>query len=417
MGFFQRLFSFGKKAELEEVRLEEAENWLDQKISERFGNFNNSIMSLFSDIKSKKEELKTNMTELEKARLMNPNIPLKAKEVMEGNRGAYIRKLGYFLEQLALPDEKEYGNILNFSSNFSGSLNEFGKNTSKNFYVLNEFFATDVKKIAQNIKEFEMIVAELRKQVEKGPIGFGRIKGELKNISEKIALKKELNEKIRAIENEIEDIKNKIKSSEEELKAKESSSEFRLHKELEKEKDRSLTAIKEHKANFLNIFGAFEKALKKYERMSVDEAVVHGYLVDPINTLINDKEFRVLGLLVKLEENIDKLDLKDDKKKRTLELIKKLDRDFFEKFLIGLEDLENSAKMLEEKIKTTTVMNEHSGLKGNLNEFQYELQKFQREHSLMREKEKEIDIGGFKNYLEKEIKRVIDLDVRVVHEL
>lgn len=414
MGFFQRLFSFGKKAELEEVRLEEAENWLDQKISERFNNFNNSIMALFSDIKSKKDELKTNMTELEKAQLMNPNIPLKAKEVMEGNRGAYIRKLGYFLEQLALPDEKEYENILDFSTNFSSSLNEFGKNTSKNFYVLNEFFATDVKKIAQNIREFDLIVNELRKQVEKGPIGFGRIKGELKNIKEKIALKEDLNEKIKAIESEIENIKNKIKNSEEALKAKEENNEFKSYYALEKEKGKILISIKEHKANFLNIFGTFEKALKKYERVSVDEAVVHGYLVDPISTLINDKEFKVLELLKRLEENIGSLDLKDDKKKRTLELIKKLDRDFFGKFLIGLEDLENSAKMFEEKIKAATVMKEHAELKGKLNECQYELQKFQREHSLMREKDKDIDVEGFKNYLEKEIKRVVGADVKVV---
>ncbi|MBI2128831.1 hypothetical protein HYU07_01195 [Candidatus Woesearchaeota archaeon] len=417
MGFFQRLFSFGKKAELEEVRLEEAENWLDQKISERFGNFNNSIMTLFSDIKSKKEELKTNMTELEKAQLMNPNIPLKAKEVMEGNRGAYIRKLGYFLEQLALPNEKEYENILDFSSNFSSSLNEFGKNTSKNFYVLNEFFATDVKKIAQNVKEFELIVNDLRKQVERGPIGFGMIKGELKNIKEKIKLKKELNEKIKAIEIEIENIKNKIKNTEEELNAKQENNEFRAYKALEKEKDRISARIKEHKANFLNIFGTFEKALKKYERMAMDEAIAHGYLADPINTLIKDEEFRVLELLGKLSENIDGLDLKEDKKKRTLELIKKLDRDFFEKFLIELEDLENSAKMFDEKIKAATVMKEHAELKDKLNEFQYGLQKFQREHSLMREKEQDIDIEGFKNYLEREIKRVIGLGVRVVHEL
>lgn len=414
MGFFQRLFSFRKKAELEEIRLEEAENWLDQKISERFSNFNNSIMSLFSDIKSKKEELKTKMAELEKAQLMNQNIPLKAKEVMEGNRGAYIRKLGYFLEQLALPHEKEYENILDFSSNFSGSLNEFGKNTSKNFYILNEFFATDVKKIAQNIKEFELIVAGLRSLVEKGPIGFGRIKGELKNIKEKIALKKELNEKIKAIESEIENMKNKIKNSEEGLKAKENSSEFRSYKELEKEKDKISIKIKEHKASFLNVFGTFEKALKKYERMSLDDAFVHGYLVDPINTLINDKEFRVFELLAKLGENIGSLDLKEDKKKRTLELIKRLNKDFFEKFLIELEDLENSAKMFDEKIRGVMVIKEHAGLKDNLNEFQYELQKFQREHSLIREKEKEIDIEGFKNYLEKEIKRVVGADVRVV---
>ncbi|MDO8740990.1 MAG: hypothetical protein Q7J54_05465 [Candidatus Woesearchaeota archaeon] len=417
MGFFQRLFSFGKKAELEEVRLAEAENWIDQKISERFGNFNNSIMALFSDIKSKKDDLKTNMTELEKAQLMNPNIPLKAKEVMEGNRGAYIRKLGYFLEQLSFPDEKAYENILDFSTNFSSSLNEFGKNTSKNFYVLNEFFATDVKKIAQNIREFELIVDDLRKQVERGPIGFGRIKGELKNIKEKIELKKELNEKIKAIESEIENIKNKIKNTGEELKAKEENNEFKSYKALENEKGSILIKIKEHKANFLNIFGAFEKALKKYERMSVDEAVVHGYLVDPINTLINDKEFGVLELLGRLEENIDSLDLKEDKKKRTLELIKKLDRDSFEKFLIGLEDLENSAKMFEEKIKAVTIIKEHAELKDNLNEFQYELQKLQKEHSLIKEKEQDIDIGGFKNYLEKEIKRVVGEDVRVVHEL
>lgn len=414
MGFFQKLFSFGKKAELEEVRLEEAENWLDQKINERFDNFNNSIVSLFASIRSKKEELKTNMAELEKAQLMNPNIPLKAKEVMEGNRGAYIRKLGYFLDQLALPDEKAYENILDFSSNFSSNLNEFGKNTSKNFYVLNEFFATDVKTMAQNIKEFELIVGDLRRQVEKGPIGFGRIKGELKNIKEKIALKKELNEKIKSIGSEIENIKNKIRNSEEELKAKEENNEFKSYKNLEKEKDKILIKIKDHKTNFLNIFGTFEKALKKYERMALDDAIVHDCLLDPISALIQDKDFKILELLAKLNENIDKLDLKEDKKKRTLELIKKLDKEFFVNFLNELKDLEDSKKTFEEKIKTTTVMKEHSELKDELNELRYDLEKVQREHSGISEKEKNIDAEGMKNFIEKEIKRVLGLDVKVV---
>src|SRR3989338_1120374 len=106
------------------------------------------------------QKARMNVEVLESARLQNPNIPFKAKQYMEGNRKAYARAISSFIGHMEI-NNRDYFYLLDFCRQFDGLINDLNKGTLRSYSILQEFFANETGKIAQNLKNFDTLFNEL----------------------------------------------------------------------------------------------------------------------------------------------------------------------------------------------------------------------------------------------------------------
>ena len=93
MGFLEKIF--GKKTEHVEIDKIELKEWLDSK--KLLTEIDHEINKRLEGIKKIKSELNKKLEDLELAKLINPDIPKREKQIMQGNRDNYIRKTQLFL--------------------------------------------------------------------------------------------------------------------------------------------------------------------------------------------------------------------------------------------------------------------------------------------------------------------------------
>ena len=91
--FLKNLFTEKKKIEIESVKLDDLNNWFQNKAKLANDSLNLQINSIIERLKQETNDTKENLKLLKEATLKNPNIPQKAIHMMEGNREAYIKKV------------------------------------------------------------------------------------------------------------------------------------------------------------------------------------------------------------------------------------------------------------------------------------------------------------------------------------
>ncbi len=108
MGFFDFLKRFSNKEveiELEESTLENIDGQIDSWSKKVLVSTTTDLDNLKKLLSEKKSKAIENSEKLLKAKLKNPNIPERAKHIMEGNRKMYIQRVERFLETASLPED------------------------------------------------------------------------------------------------------------------------------------------------------------------------------------------------------------------------------------------------------------------------------------------------------------------------
>lgn len=403
MGFLDRFFK--PKIEEKEIKLEEVKQYTEDLLKEKFANINEKIEEIYSNLEKTKSKLTENLDILRNAELQNKNVPTRALQLMEGNRDAYIRKIGNFIEQIELPNVESYTLINDFVNNFDTKLDELNRSTYKGYEVMKEFFynqATDIaigiKDISVNIKNLKQLVAnkelskidylrELIKKIDK----YGENKENLKEgIKEKESLIKELEEKIEDVKEKFEEIKK--------------SKEYDEYKRTDEEKEELLEKIKAEKDEITQLFAVLEKSLKKYKRGSLNEKLIEEYLEDPNQSLIKDSELNIILVLAKLKENIEqnKIELKDKKKEKTLEVIDRLDKDFLDKKRFNLEQHARTKIILNDRLSKNNINNVYQEEKYKIEHFTKKLEEDKKKLEALKKEKEALDINKIKEDIKKE---------------
>src|SRR3989338_2388022 len=144
-----------------EINLQNLEEWLNEKAKPLMEEIRQQIDEILMKINEELQRARINVEILENAKLQNPNIPFKAKQYMEGNRKAYIRAINSFLGNMEI-NNRNYFYLLDFSKRFGELINDLNKGTLRSYTILQEFFANETSKIAQNIKNFDILFKELK---------------------------------------------------------------------------------------------------------------------------------------------------------------------------------------------------------------------------------------------------------------
>jgi hypothetical protein len=404
---FLRQFSGKKKEELvKEIKLEELDAWADSMSKKDLENVNLSLASIRERICEEKEKMEENIRKLNDAKLKNPNIPERAKQMAEGNRKSYAQKAKTLLTLVNLPDE--FDEIPEFFSSFNNALVYFGKSTLRSYHILQEFFGEETDAIAGNIRNLDGLVKKAKKTADGAGIDkVNELKNKINDMHKKIKRKEELKEKIKLIKEEQQEQMKSVDGKEASIRKIEEGGEYKKFTELVNKKETLKREIEEIENQLFHSFSVITAALKKYERLTLDYNLVANYLADPLKALLEDKQLKILVLLAKMRESIvaGKLELKDKKKDKILQGLDKLNRQYFEAFLSRYNEANKKLSELESEIEKAEVAKEVEALKEKLKQDRIKLEEEKRKADELAKEFESINIENLKENMEKEIRR------------
>lgn len=410
--FIKNLFKKEQK-EIEKISFDQLNEWFDKRSSSYHDEFSKKKDEQNSKIKEALKKTKESIEKLNSAELRNKNIPMREGQFMEGNREAYIKRAGLFLDKIELPDKIE--EIHDFYSFFENELDSFKKSTMKPYQILQHFFGHETNDILHNIKVIDDLAKELDKITKDKKISsISSVNKKIDNIRNKQILKEELKKTLIEKEQEKTELKEEVNENEKGLAELKKSNEFTAHSkktdDLKKVKNKIIEKDKELTAEF----SVLEKAMKKYAKISFEhESLINKYIINPADTLLDDTELNILKVFEKLSSSIvmDQIELKEKKKEKSLKRIRKLDKEFFENFLLGYNKLINEKTMLEKEIDESNITQIFHTLKDKLEKNKESLENIKKNIEQMKDDVDNINIKKMKNELENEIKEVSEEEI------
>jgi len=409
--FLKKLFA-NKEIEKFTVPLYELNEWFDKKAEPIFKELDEELESLRLKIKQEIRKCYENLDELDKAKLQNPNIPMRAKQAMEGNRENYIKKMKIFLDEIYLK-HKDYDEVLSFCEDFNRKLENFAKGTAKSYQILQEFLANESSRVASNIRVLDETVKKLKEKITE--LNLQNIQNTKKSISElknKIKKKQSLEIDFNSKEKLIDQEKQKKDKVQVEIEHLKKSDDFINLKKLIEKKETVEKRIYDHRSTLSQSFSNLEKAFKKFSRIAFeDEKLVEKYVESPIKTLLKDADLRIMNILKSMERSLndDKLGLDEKKKKKSLSEIKTLNNKFFVNFLKKHGELKKHLAEIEKDIENSDIETKLSVLRENLEKVNEELDKSADELNSLEEELSRIDVQKLKENLQNNVNNLFDV--------
>ncbi len=345
MWFFNLFKKKEKVLSNDVINFNELEKWLDEKTQKKVDELNKNTSGFINKIKEELEELKLNVFKLENAEI-NKDIHLAegAKQKVLGNRESYIKDVNFFVNNIQFSD-----NPADFYNKLENSLNELAKTTVKNHAIVEQLFG-EVSFVAGNLGNLGKLVNEIKNACNSLEIiSLNEIKNLIKEINKKIELRGIIEEEIksRGIEKfDLENFANELNKNIEELKNNEKY--LKLNSLLD-EKEKNEFSLKETDEKIKQVFIPLQKSLRKFHKIKNDPLLL-SYVDNPANALVNDKEFKIIGLVEEMKSSIEQLELNEQKEKRVIEELNSLDRTALKYLAEIYNELSTTKKRLNESI-------------------------------------------------------------------
>lgn len=342
---------FRKKQETEEytVWVNELSEWYEQQLTPKKQRLKQKIKQTKQKVIQTTQETRQKINELEKAELMNPNIPERAKHFLTGNREAYIKKINSFLDAMALPEEIE--ELDGFFQDFNIQIQNLAQGIARPVQILNEFLSNETRavsiplgKIEKNIEGLKETIKNLKTDQEQ------ETKQKIQELQNKIMQEKELKEELNSTIKETNLLKRENEQLMQETDLLKKDKELNQAKEKQKQTQEKINQMQKE---LLESFSIIETALKKYEHITFKhKEITTKYLESPIEALMNDLHLDVMHMLADLKTSAEseKLEMKPRKTKKTIEEIKKLTKERLGCFLTEYGQLHIEERKIQETI-------------------------------------------------------------------
>ncbi len=419
--FLKKIFQNDEKEtkKAAELSLQNLEEWLNEKAKPLMEEVQQQMGEILMAVDEESQKARFNIEVLENAKLQNPNIPFKAKQYMEGNRKAYIRAVSSFLGKMEI-NNRDYFYLLDFCRLFDEMINDLNKSTFRSYTILQEFFANETGKIAQNLKNFDAIFGKLKSALNnENMTAVNAARGKIQSLKAKAKQKINLDVDFKSMEADSRldnDEKNSIMAKIEEFNK---SDEHALFLKLNEDKKIKAANFYNDESLILQSFSVLERALRKYSHTAFEhEEIVLEYLKQPIEALASDKNLAILevfkNLEIMLQEN--RLQVDNRKKEKSLEEIKKLNKEFINQFLKKYFSFKAETEELENRIKASGVSNKFKNFSKELEEINLRIEKDNSELSRLKN---EVDraassIESLKNEIESDVKLIFGEEIKVI---
>lgn len=327
ISLLKRIFSSPEeKEEIKELKLEEIEGWVSSV-------HKTTINEDFEKIKDIIKCVSEKLDELEKVDIDKRKVELKLRAMTYGNKVAYINQTNSFLSWIS-PPEISSTKILEFCESFERKIESYNKRTIRNFFVMKNLIGEELDNIAISIKELDSTVKSIKSKVEAEQlVEYEALIANARKILKIAKEEKEGTNAIQRLGKEKEETQLAYENILKRAKELEESEKTLALKQLKAQKDNLHTLLLFKINELVNIFSPIQKAMKKMVKLE-DSGSIAGYAEEPCKALINDEELKIAKILEELKENIEKnkIELKADKKYKTIESINKLKADYLKEW-------------------------------------------------------------------------------------
>ncbi|MAG91359.1 hypothetical protein CMO83_01655 [Candidatus Woesearchaeota archaeon] len=406
------------KKPLTEINLQNLEEWINEKIKPLTEEINQKSKEVLMKVNEEVQRTRFNLEVLENSKLQNPNIPFRAKQYMEGNRKAYMKSINGFLGRMEI-NNNDYFYLVNFCKEFDELMDVLNKSTLKSYTILQEFFANETIKIAQNLKNFDTLFKELKSALNNDMVvAANKSKEKIQRLIAKTKQKINLDVDFKSLEANVKlanDEKNKIM---EEIDKFNDSEEHKNFLNLQEEKKNKENSFQNDENQILQSFAVLDRPLRKYSHVVFEhEEIVLDYIKHPIEALASDKELKITEVLKNLEKklNENKLQLDDKKKEKALDEVKKLNKEFIEQFLKKYSTFKSEIENLDNKMKVTRVADKLKELNKKLEEANSTIEKSTKDFEQLKNEtaKAETAVSELKDEVEESIKRIFAESIKV----
>ncbi len=357
LDFLKNLLGQQKKKGSATLKPNEVEQFIEEHTQDKVENFRQVMQKKFNSIKAEVARGNENLAKLEKAELHNKKIEQRLISIMDGNRKAYIAKVAAFFSQINPTDATEPEAVSSYITNYWVQLKLMSNATAKPYYVLQEFFAHESRDVAINVKKTELVIKEIEQLNAVSPIRVIKEIGSSKDrLSKAIGLRAELTVKISELKQEVRQLEETKKQIEALIDKVRRGEGFEAYNKLLKDKEAAENRIKNHRNSVEQMFAVLERSLRKYERMTVEPAVVQEYLENPIKALKEDEELHIVDLLEKMKQLLLEDKIEEKKKEKSVEIIGQMSREYLSSFRTELIGLEEEKLVVQKNITNNTVM-------------------------------------------------------------
>ncbi|MBI5072902.1 hypothetical protein HZA99_03720 [Candidatus Woesearchaeota archaeon] len=366
---------------------------------------------------------RANLNKLEHAELRNKNIGGRELEIMKGNRSSYIKRTEQFFSTLASLYDKEdrekmtYKVLKHFVQKYQEELKVYHTVTLKPYAVLQHFFANESYTVAKNIKELDEEMKKLDMLLQKQST---ECQEEIHELIDELKKKRQEEENLKKQkaeqEEELQRLRDLQQGAEDKKTKAEQSDNYHKYLKAKEHLGEQERKCKEHVIQLQHSFSVIEKALRKYAKENPEqEQVVQEYCEDPAAALEKDAELKITSILDMLRQKLEKdeLDIKDDKKEKTMLELVNLTKSFFETWLKEYKKMQETNKAREAILHVDVALQEYKEA-----EYMVAAYKEKAEHMNKQVQEKEeqiirLKILDAKSELEKEMSVALRREIEI----
>ena len=354
-GFLKKLFSKEPEVPDEEVELANLYSWFDEKTKSNIESLNNELKEVGQRVNSEIKQAKQNLDVLNNAKLLNPNIPERAKHFMQGNRDAYSKKINSFLDRVHVPYTISDFSV--FHSALQDELKELTQGTAKSFQILQEFFANESRKVMGNVGNISKEINSFKQAFDTAGLNIlDETKKRISDFQIKLKLRSALEKDLEARKKELEEHTEEIRKLREEIELLQKDRELN---ELKNKLKEARSKIEQTRERILSPFSVINTALRKFERITYrHRIIIQKYIDSPLDALLQDLHLSILKALHDMEMSImnSRIDLKDKKREKTLEVMKLLTREYLGSFLTEYGQIKHEQDKIKKLIANLDVV-------------------------------------------------------------
>jgi len=424
MGFIDKIkqmFS-SPEPEEEELMLSELEAWYQKKL----GDIQDDIKAFVSEKKESFSEtllkLRADAEKLETAKLKNENIPAKVRDIMEGNRNLYIKRVRDFADRTKLLESFSFANIDDWHSLFSDFKKEleiFAKATQKGYQVMQEFFSYESRDIALGIKKTESIITSigdfLKKKNATMAISLSEDISKIGSIRER---NKSNQHRFKEKTGQLHECEQSIAKHKAELEKLEAGKSYKELKAKNHAIDELMKEKRLHSHGLTHRFAVIEKAMIKYQRLVVDrddEKLIEQFINDPQLALKHDKEMKICSVLEKAKQALEKgsIVLKDKKAEKTLKTFNAITESYLKAFYMKLNGFDDKINNLEAELANSPTAQKHEHIMDEIKMAEEQLPKLKKELEHIHSELQKTNVQKYLGSIETQIRMVLGINVRI----
>jgi len=416
--FIKKLFEKEEVFSEEEANADELEEWLNSKLSGI--DFKEEIVEFLNKIKDKKWVLGEKVDILSKAEIdekEKERVEGKVKSIVLGHKDHYVKEMKRFVDSLEVPEKPDLQEVVSFNSILDKRLGELANRTAKSYQAAQHLFFKPVEDVFKGVGEINLLVKSFDKKLEnKGFKRVNEIQEKIKYLQEEKKKRERLEDDLKWREKKLERCLEGNEKQEEEIGKLRGSEEYKELKILKEEEEEIKSLVGDNKDEVHLFFSKLGRALRKYEKVTLEVKIVKDYLGDAVKAFFSDNELKVVGVLEGLGKSLNKGEVRLDEKQKenALELVEKAKKGY-------LKGILEEGKKLQQRVEGVKAKLRRYNVDKLIEEAEYKLEHFEDQIVLVGREKEELKVKlqalgeeKIKEELKELIKEVLKVEIKLV---